>query len=402
MFIREISVSNFMIHRRTKLALYPMTVLVGPNNSGKSSLFDALLKFSAISSNPIQSAFPSGPYSYRARHYNGDVNDEPMCFNVAMGKSTEDEKYLLYEIAFRQISWKAGQAEYEITHEHLVEMPTGRTLFDRATGEIVDEVIQEFINGQTGFFAGIRQAYVEKKLQREGLIGHVAVSISRFGKYRLDPSLLNKPGPIPDVLAAAREHLTPPRMNYEGEGLASVLYFLDRTRDPRMELVIAGVASAVDGFEGFEFNAIPSGLVGFSARFSDSRGVVEAPNLSAGTLSLIGWLTLLQRGDRQPVLMLEEPELGLTPRSTKAVYDAAREAATSAKEPSQLLISSHSPHVLNWAAADYGPDHAYVIVPRAGVAEVSTYEQALEAQGLGIDFTRAMSTETANQIMHGF
>jgi predicted ATPase len=93
--------------------------------------------------------------------------------------------------------------------------------------------------------------------------------------------------------------------------------------------LIERVASAIDGFEGFEFNALPNDFVVFSARFEDSRGVVEAPNLSAGTLSLIGWLTLLMRGDRQPLLMLEEPELGLTPRSTQAVYDAAREATTS-------------------------------------------------------------------------
>jgi hypothetical protein len=44
----------------------------------------------------------------------------------------------------------------------------------------------------------------------------------------------------------------------------------------------------IDGFEEFAFNAIPDDLVGFSARFGDSRGIVEAPNLSAGTPSPIG------------------------------------------------------------------------------------------------------------------
>jgi predicted ATPase len=120
-------------------------------------------------------------------------------------------------------------------------------------------------------------------------------------------------------------------MRYEGEGLASVLYFLDRTRDPRLDQIVEAVSSAVDGFGGFEFNAVANDFVGFSGRFTDSRGVVEAPNLSAGTLSLIGWLTLLIRGDRQPVLMLEEPELGLPPRSTRAVYDAALRAALAAQ-----------------------------------------------------------------------
>jgi hypothetical protein len=126
------------------------------------------------------------------------------------------------------------------------------------------------------------------------------------------------------------------------------------------------------------------------------------PNLSAGTLSLIGWLTLLMRGDRQPVMMLEEPELGLTPRSTQAVYEAAREAATSSTERSQLLLTSHSPRVLSWAASDWGTDQVYVVEPSGGAASVVTYKDALSRPGIGIDFTRAMSIETANQIMHGF
>ena len=33
---------------------------------------------------------------------------------------------------------------------------------------------------------------------------------------------------------------------------------------------------------------------------------------------------------------------------------------------------------------------------------MSTYESALEEPEIGIDFTRAMSVEAANQIMHGF
>jgi predicted ATPase len=100
--------------------------------------------------------------------------------------------------------------------------------------------------------------------------------------------------------------------------------------------------------------------------------------------------------------MLEEPELGLTPRSTRAVYDAARDAAATSSERTQLIISSHSPRVLAWASADSGLDHVYVITPSGGAAEVMTYESLLRQPGLGIDFTRAMAVETANQVMHGF
>jgi predicted ATPase len=402
-FVRRITVQNFMIHRRTELDLFPMTVFVGPNNSGKSSLFDALLNLSRVCSDPITSAFPTGPYSYRSRHHNGDENDEPIRFETEISWTHDGEHSLAYDVAYRQISWSGGKATYEITHERLHELPSGEVLYDRATGETtLDPVFHTFVDSQTTFFAAVRTAYFEHRLEREGLLGHVAGNISRFGKFRLDPTLLSKPAPIPEVLAQAGARLTPPRMRYEGEGLAGVLYFLDKTRDPRMDAIIERIASAVDGFSGFEFNAVPNDFVVFSARFSDSRGLVEAPNLSAGTLSLIGWLTLLMRGDRQPLMMLEEPELGLTPRSTRAVYDAAREVVASTTEGTQLLISSHSPHVLSWAATDFGADHVSVIEPEEGAAQILSYDTLLERPGLGIDFARAMSVEVANQVMHGF
>jgi AAA domain, putative AbiEii toxin, Type IV TA system len=275
-------------------------------------------------------------------------------------------------------------------------------LFDRASNEICNAAIAEFVDPQASFFAALRRAYFEKRVRLTGLVGHVSVNISRFGKFRLDPTILGRPGPLPETLAPAGVRLPPRRMGYLGEELASVLYFLSRTRDHSMDSIIEGVRSAIDGFAGFEFNAVGNDLVGFSARCDDSRGVVEAPNLSAGTLGLIGWLTLLRRGDRQPVVMLEEPELGLTPRSTKAIYDAMAAASTSTEPRTQLLVASHSPFILNWAGLDYGTDKVYVLSAREGAGEIATYESVLEQPGHGVKFDRAMGVEQANQVMHGF
>ena len=131
MFVRQIKVSNFMIHRSTHVGLSPLTVFVGPNNSGKSSLFDALLKLSAICVDSIPDTFPSGPYSYRSRHHNGAGADEPIRFDVVFAESPDDANELRYEIAYRQVSWEEGRAAYEITHEHLVKEPSSVVLYDR-------------------------------------------------------------------------------------------------------------------------------------------------------------------------------------------------------------------------------------------------------------------------------
>ena len=130
---------------------------------------------------------------------------------------------------------------------------------------------------------------------------------------------------------------------------------------------------------------------------------MEAPNLSAGTLSLIGWLTILYRADPQPVVMLEEPELGLTPRAAEAIYDAMQAASAPAGATrTQLLVSSHSPRILHWANRDLGHGSVYILRAGDGAAEVATYESMLENPGYGFKLNRAAGVDLANQMMDGF
>lgn len=397
MFIDEIAIHNFMIHRSTELTLRPATVLAGANNAGKSSVFDAILNLSRICSDPINAAFPTGPYSYRSRHHNGAAPDDPIKFRVVFRRSAEATESLAYEIEYRQTSWKDGKAYYAIEHERVVLMPDEDVVFDRAAEVLTDQLGALELDSQTSIFAGIRSAHFERRLDLgDDLLAYVAVNVSRFGKYRLEPNLLNKPGTIPELLSPVAGKLRQPRMRYGGEGLASLLYFLSRTRDPCLDSVVEGVRSAVDGFVGFEFNALPNDFVGFSAVFDDPRGLVEAPNLSTGTLNLIGWLSLLLVGDRQPVLMLEEPELGLTPRSTRAIY----QAICAARDNTQVLVSTHSPSLMSWFGSDYGLDDVYLISPAGGEAAVTTYADAVDSATL--DFGEATAVNQANQVMHGF
>jgi predicted ATPase len=71
MYIHELTVRNYLIHRSTTIKLSPITVLIGPNGGGKSALFDAILNFSMLSRGSIRQSFSYYPYSYAATKHRG-------------------------------------------------------------------------------------------------------------------------------------------------------------------------------------------------------------------------------------------------------------------------------------------------------------------------------------------
>ncbi|MGO9153182.1 AAA family ATPase [Mycobacterium sp.] len=185
------------------------------------------------------------------------------------------------------------------------------------------------------------------------------------------------------------------------------LYYLAQIDSEILDQIVTRLRSVLTGFDGFEFNTTETNRIGFSARFADVRGLVPAVNLSDGTLSLIGMLVLLFSAARPPVMFLEEPENGLTPRSTRAIYEAVLEAASPvADRRSQILIASHSPFVIVQAWNGEERDFIYQMKSDEGIARVRPLKEALEAQGVQLRKKGGERSElglrTADLVMDGY
>jgi predicted ATPase len=348
MFIRRVDVANYMIHRATSVELFPVTVFVGSNNGGKSSLFDALLNFSMVSRGKLSQAFGPGPHSFQSKRYHGASGSARITYKVELAESADDTRRLLYKVSYGQPR-RAGDADYLIFDERLERADTSELLFDRADldASTLSSAIP-YIGDDRSLFAAIRQAqFAGAYEETDPLVTHVTREISRMNKFRLVPSNMSRPARLPDTVTEEAEEARAPRLDYNGEDLAAVLYYLAEIGSPVLSEIVDRIREVLDGFEGFEFNTVGTDRIGFSARFSDPRGLVPGVNLSDGTLTLIGTLVLLLSPSRPPVLFLEEPENGLTPRSTRAIYDAILVATAPGAEPrSQILLSSHSPFVV--------------------------------------------------------
>lgn len=407
-FIHKLSLTNWMIHKATSVDFFPVTVFVGPNNGGKSALFDGLLNFSMVSRGRLSQAFGQGPYSFAYRRHRGASAGGRIGYTVEMAEAKDSPDRLTYRITYSQRGGSAATPTYSIHDEALTDA-AGKTIFSRSEEVCHIKGAAPYYNDETSIFAAIRRAQVEEKyVETNPLVTHAAREISRINKFRLDPRSLAHPSRLPEVITDEVQERRVPRLDYSGDGLAGILYFLAETANPMLEVVIAKVAEVIAGFEGFEFNAVGEDRIGFSARFADSRQTVPAANLSDGTLSLIGLLMLLVNPDRPPILCLEEPENGLTPRATRAIYEAVVGAANAEapETPSQVLISSHSPFVICEAWNGEEREFIFQVKPEEGRSVIRPFTQVIEDQGIHLGKVHGernrLSLKVANELMDGY
>lgn len=405
MYLHEVTIKNYSIHRETRIALSPISVFVGPNGSGKSALFDALINFSMLARGRISEAFGPYPYSFAATRHRSASTISRIGYDIVMSVGPNCDERIRYGVDYSQIekSSETAPPRFEI-HRETLEV-NGSTIFDRDdpdASELRGALVH--LGGDTGILSAIRRADLEGGYtSAPDSVRELAKEVSRLNKFRLEPYSLRGAGALPDLTAPEA-----PRIGHAGENLASTLYFLEQTGSPALGHVIECLQRSVPNFEGFEFNTVGTQRIGFSMRFSDGRGIIPAPRLSDGQLLLVGLMALLHGPGRPPVVMIEEPENGLTSVVQREVYNAIRTLAFgTAQSRSQVLISSHSPFVL--CDAWNGEDREFVhqVKVEGGRAVVRAFSDAIAAQGIqlgrdGAGTRTHLGLRNAEEVMAGY
>lgn len=401
MIIRRFEISNFKIHKNTAVDLFPVTVFVGPNSGGKSAIFDALINFSMVCRGGLAEAFNQFPYSFEAFRHHAASSTARIRYYVELADSMESTDLLKYSIEFSQMPGTDVEPVYAIHNEDL--QVGDRVIFSRSKDVCDLPELSDLRFEDRSILAAIRRApWTQQFLEKNILLAECAIYISRIGRYRLDPTLMARAGKVTEVKPGKEKDDSPvpaPWLSYHGEDLASVLYFLHETESPILEQIIALVAEGIRGFEGFVFNRVGSDRVGFAAKFSDQRGSVVAPNLSDGTLSMIGLVTLAMAPGRPEIICIEEPENGLTPKALRVIYKSIRNLAFEGN--TQVLMSSHSPFVIVDAWNGDDRDYIYQCHPAQGSAKVERFSEIVKKVGT-LRSGGEIGLALAEQIMDGF
>ncbi len=333
--ITRFRVRNYKALRDITLDLTPIHVLIGPNDSGKTSILEALATLCRSVDHPLPQAFV-GSWQGADLVWKGDIEQlVGLEAEVGIGKKT-----CTYRFACRFLP--QGR-DVRIKDEALTFDPSSEPVTLRR-GEANSTIIYSIILQN-------QRATDEERHAAQELYN----ALSGVHLYRWVPRLLSLP-----VAPHSQSRF---RMEATGFGLALCLDDMlgyDRRRfddlENRFKQIFPEVNSImlmrepaftgpVDDPEQIPMLQRADGK-GLHFRYNGNGQELSASQVSDGMLLVLAYLTVLYLPQPPRVLLIEEPENGIHPRRLQDVLQILRELITE-QGYTQIILTTHSPYVVD-------------------------------------------------------
>jgi len=307
----SLHLTHFKAHRDLTVGLSPVTVLVGPNGCGKSTVMEALICLSRLAAGATSGEVFTGPRALpevRSVGSTGAIALETTGslagdrFRCAWTSTSEGDSF--------DLSWSQAPSD------------TARS--------------------------GPRPLLIDPRLKR-----HLRGAVWR----RFEPSLLAKPGNSDDV------H---PRLHDDGRGLAPFLADMKLTHDSAFNDLTDALRQVIPSVRALRFERVElpdEHVPEFTLRGHDVFGAlpragtqilldtvhgkgIPAHRVSGGMLLTLGLLATLFDPAAPNLVLLEEPERALHPRAFYEFVHHLRRL-TALRPELQVVMASHSPYLVS-------------------------------------------------------
>ena len=357
--ITRIRAKNYRSIRELDLELGPLTVLVGPNASGKSNVLDVLRFFRDVFRLNLDSAISQrhGMEGIRHRSRGGRRRDVELGFSATIRDFDLEYSFVLTGDSNGGYRVKREYGSYKLDRESKrvdFDIREGQVIKPKAVVEYIFRLNASSTSGTEHFhpedlaffkyygnlvmFDGVSEDILDR--MGSWAIGHhrLTDTFSRLGLYQVSPNTIREP----------QVFMNSDLLNESGSNLASVLremqnYGKDHLIDfgdlrEALKQVIPGIVDVrsvpVGGYLVLQFR---------HSNISSSREVwLDASQESDGTLRMLALLTAIYRRPSSP-LGIEEPELAIHPGVLGVLTDVLREASLR----TQIIITTHSPDLID-------------------------------------------------------
>ena len=337
--IESLRVENYRALRKVELNnLTPMTVLLGPNGSGKSTVFDVFNFLSECFQFGLRHAWDrrgrgrelktrgaTGPIVFELK-YRESPGTPVITYHLAIDEGNKGP-----EVIEEWLQWRRGKSG----------QPFRFLEFKRGVGKAA--------SGDAPDSDDVR---VEANLRSPDLI-----AVNTLGQFTEHPRV-----------AALREFITDwyvsylsidqtrnqpeagphERLSKGGENLANVIQYLKEQHPERLEEIFGVLRARIPRLDRVEAEPMPDGRLLLQIKDAPFEQPILSKFASDGTMKMLAYLTVLYDPEPPRFIGIEEPENFLHPRLLPELAEECRAAS----ERSQLLITSHSPFLLNVMRAE--------------------------------------------------
>lgn len=312
--ISKLSVRNFKsIGDEQDIPMGPLVVLVGPNASGKSSIIESLALLQATSEHPLREALERFG-GYESAVWGGETSR-----NIAFGVASGDAYYEL-EMAYN--------GEPVVASEVLSD---GYEHFGRRGGFVSEGPVYE----DTDFALDLGRSTLE---QYPEFAGSWPGAFRSWAFHHFYPSGMRAAQKIEKQYLLSRT----------GDNLSTVLHTLFSDRAPAFEEIEEFLKGIVPTVERLLSPIEGEALTYAAIREKGVPNEIGTRAMSYGTLFGLALGTALVSPKPASLIAIEAPDTELHPY----LMENVAEALLAASERSQVIITTHSPYLLNHLPAE--------------------------------------------------
>ena len=339
MLIKSLKVTNFLSYgpETQAVELGPLNVLIGPNGSGKSNFLEALSLMQAAPEQLTRPIRDGGGIQDWLHKSGAPGSAQDARIEVVIANPNKGFKDFRYGLAFNEVGGR-----FEVRDEYL----------ENAQADSGKKQPYFFYHWNEGRPVLNTAALGERKLQRETIKPELSIL-----SQKRDADLYPEMTWVADQFQSMRLYrewtfgryavprlpqktdLPNDKLEQDCSNLGLVLNRLRMNFAARRRLVEA-LRVVYDGIEDVDVR-VDGGTA--QVFLIEAKGVIPATRLSDGTLRYLAMLALLCDPAPPPLVVLEEPELGLHPDMLPSLADLLIDASSRA----QWIVTTHAPSLID-------------------------------------------------------
>ena len=331
---------------RKAVPLTPLTVVIGKNGVGKSSIFDAFGFLADCMETDLETACNTrnrGGYDklvstgvdepiFLTIYYRESRNDRPITYEISIGKDEKSGLPIVLTERLRQRRKNKSKGR-----------PLSFLYLERGKGSVW--VGDDSLEGDD--FAKQEEELSPHKLGIVTLAEHIKEN-PRIKKFKDFIQSWYLSYFTPDAARRIPQAGIQKHMNLHGDNIGNVVQFMQRKHPIILKRVLKEISEKIPGIGTIEpyLDEITNNLYllfkdkGFAKPFTQQQ-------MSDGTLKMFSYLLLLNDPEPAPFICIEEPENGLYHKLLETLAREFREHATGRKGSSQIFITTHQPYFVD-------------------------------------------------------